>query len=56
MTLGRTLRQDVVRASRGDKLQTPPNKADEEVFNGRVWTGRQARHPWSTHAFQRCAI
>ncbi len=53
---GQPLRQDVVRATRGDKLQTPPNKAHEEVFNGQVWTGRQARRPRCTCAFQCCAI
>ena len=37
--------QDVVRASRGSKLQLQDAQAEEELFSGRVWTGRQARNP-----------
>lgn len=34
-----------MRASRGSKLQLQDAQAEEELFSGRVWTGRQARHP-----------
>ncbi|KAK9846352.1 hypothetical protein WJX81_002167 [Elliptochloris bilobata] len=34
--------KDIVRTLRGDKLQLQGAEAEEELFSGRVWTGRQA--------------
>lgn len=34
-------RQDIVRTTRGDRLQLGGAKAEEDLFSGRVWTGRQ---------------
>ncbi len=42
--------QEVVRAARGGKLQASDAKAEEDLFSGRVWTGRQVGQACSVPA------